>query len=98
MKNYIRRWLGLPIVPKAYAVGGMLPHSHPSDPLENHGMSTPRKTFEVVQATNGRIVVFTSHQSNPNGPDKFEKLIYIVPESGDVMDTVALALVAANLK
>jgi hypothetical protein len=57
-----------------------------------------RSFFEVIPATNGKIVVYTSSTLNPHGPDKNTMEVYLVHEGEDLMSTIQLAIVSARLK
>jgi hypothetical protein len=99
MKNWILRWLGLtqPSNTNEAPYGGL--------PLRSRGGSARpliegvnRHFFEIITATNGKIVVYNKQQFNPNGPDSCDMEVYLVPEGSNLMDTVTTAIVSANLK
>ena len=57
-----------------------------------------RNIFEVIPAINGQIVVYNRRFDNPNGPDKNDMEVYIVPPGADLMETITVAMVSAKLK
>jgi hypothetical protein len=92
MKNWILRWLGLGPkgidAPVASFVGG-----------GNRLIETKRRNFfEIIDAVNGKIVVYTRNEYNQNGPDKNDMEVYLVHDGDNLMDTITTAIVSAGLK
>lgn len=54
--------------------------------------------FEVINAINGKIVVYNKHTMNPHGPDKNDMEVYLVHEGEDLMATITTAMISARLK
>lgn len=94
MRNWILRWLGLaprndqPSLATTRSLGNAVGLSDMPE----------RNLFEIIQAVNGKIVVFNRHKHNPHGPDKNHTEIYLVHEGDNLMDTVSTAIVSAALK
>ncbi|NVN99276.1 MAG: hypothetical protein HXX17_08130 [Geobacteraceae bacterium] len=93
MKNWILRWLGIATEPN---------HSTPNV-ISRDGDSLiyglkHRNMFEVIDAVNGKVVVFNRRFDNPSGPDKNDMEVYLVPNGADLMETITVALVSAKLK
>ena len=97
MKRWILNWLGLgPKQPRDdYANAPGLVSGH-GDQLFN-GMRQ-RNYFEIIDAINGKIVVYNRHRMNPTGPDRNDLEVYLVHEGDNLMDTVTTAIVSAGLK
>lgn len=57
-----------------------------------------RNMFEVINAINGKIVVYNKHTMNPHGPDKNDMEVYLVHEGEDLMATITTAMISARLK
>ena len=95
MKNFIRRWLGMH--PTATS-----PYDEPPRLVSEHSSLIPevkhRNKFEVIDAVNGKIVVYNKFTMNPNGPDKNEMEVYLVHDGEDLMTTINTAMVSARLK
>ena len=96
MRNWILNWLGLG--PKG--IGNDCYTSPPT--LANHGNrlidTKHRNFFEIIDAVNGKIVVYTRNTFNHNGPDKNDMEVYLVHEGDNLMDTITTAIVSAGLK
>jgi hypothetical protein len=90
MKRWILRWLGL--IPKGSDIAAAVPS-------RGRLVDTPhRNYFEIIEATNGKIVVYTQNQYDPNGPDCNDMEIYLVHDGDNLLDTIKKALVTAKLK
>lgn len=93
MRNFIRKWLGLPTVETTA--------SHPllvNGPRNFLPEVAHRNMFEVINAINGKIVVYNKHTMNPHGMDKNDMEIYLVHEGEDLMATITRAMISASLK
>ena len=95
MKKLILRWLGL--TPN-YQEDKLARHSVVSDNRNFIPEVRQRNIFEVIDAVNGKIVVFNRHSFNPNGPDVNQMEVYLVHEGGNLMETITTAMVSARLK
>jgi hypothetical protein len=94
MKRWILNWLGLG--PKQEHSTGI---SAPYDSGRPRIIDTKhRNYFEVIDAVNGKIVVYTRNVYNSNGPDKNDMEVYLVHEGEDLMATITTAIVSAGLK
>ena len=94
IKNLIRKWLGLPPIP-SWACNDPPAPIPPSVSLIES--PAPKTTVQVIDATNGKVVVVARYAYNPNGPDKHSHDVYIVPEGQDVGAAVIGAMTAAKL-
>lgn len=92
MKNWIRRWLGLLPAEPGILASMRSPNRSILDNAQH------RNFFEIIPAVNGKIVVFTRHQFNHNGPDKNDMEVYLVHDGENLMDVVTTAIVSAGLK
>lgn len=97
MKRWIRRWLGLDPAQdecvKQPGLAGTIGGSGRTG-LESDGV---RNMFEIIEAENGRILVYNQNKFNPNGPDKNKHTIWIVQPEEDIMNTIKTAIVTARL-
>lgn len=91
IRDLIRRWLGVVQLPNENCAPE--PHHSGGALLDS---PAPKTTVQVVDATNGKVVVVHRHVYNPNGPDKHHHEIYIVPEGHDVGAAVIGAMTAAK--
>ena len=96
MKQWILRWLGL--APKESSNIYVSPAIIGSHSRQLIDCQPTRNFFEIINAVNGKIVVYNRHQSNMNGPDKNDMEVYLVHEGDDLMATITTAMVSAGLK
>lgn len=94
MRNWIRKWLGFTPLDDNDRAYSLATKRRDSLPIE----MPHRNMFEVINAVNGKIVVYNRHTSNPHGPDKNEVDIYLVHDGDNLMDTITTAIVSAGLK
>ena len=101
MKNWILRWLGLG--PKGIDTPTPTPAPAPTIASFVGGGNRliemkHRNFFEIINAVNGKIVVYTRNEYNSNGPDKNDMEVYLVHDGDNLMDTITTAIVSAGLK
>ena len=94
MKQWILNWLGLG--PKGLDSGNF------PKAISTHGSrlieAKHRNYFEIINAVNGKIVVYTRNEYNSNGPDKNDMEVYLVHDGDNLMDIITTAIVSAGLK
>ena len=94
MKQWILNWLGLG--PKGSDIGNF------PKAISTYGPrlieAKHRNYFEIINAVNGKIVVYTRNEYNSNGPDKNDMEVYLVHDGDNLIDTITTAIVSAGLK
>lgn len=107
IKNWIRKWLGLPVPAQedlfgipvntiGNTMGSALSaneatHVNPQD----LGM---RRTIEVIEVSNGKILVVREYKFNARGPNTDHCTVSVLKDSDDLMEAIAVGLVKLNLK
>ena len=85
MKNWIRRWLGLPTPIDSLALSSPQPRTEQEAKLR----------VELIEACNGRVLQIGKYKPNPHGPD-WSFTLYVVPDDQDLPAAIATALVIVN--
>lgn len=69
-----------------------------TNPIDSHGMLDENSfRLQVYKAVNGKVIQIMSYKPNPHGPD-WTGEIFVVPDGGDLMETIRIALVSKALK
>lgn len=88
MKNWIRRWLGLP-TERATIDLRLGSTTQPRTEQE------AKLRVELIEACNGRVLQIGKYKPNPHGPD-WSFTLYVVPDDQDLPAAIATALVITN--
>lgn len=100
MKKLLQRWLGVSAPQDIPTDDFFAPVSGNASNGALHALSSVRRRniIEILPSVNGQIVIFSKREDNPNGPDKNETVLYLVPEGENLIDTITKALVIAGLQ
>lgn len=96
MRNFIRRWLGLPPIENQEKADGVIAAAA-VHPMAGLGPLTDRSQNEhiriaVLPASNGKIIEVGKFKPNPRGPDwMFEH--HIVPPEKNLVEVITQVLV-----
>ena len=85
MRNWIRRWLGLPTPIDSLVLSSPQPRTEQEAKLR----------VELIEARNGRVLQIGKYKPNPHGPD-WSFTLYVVPDDQDLPAAIATALVITN--
>ena len=93
MRKWIRNWIFRQTAQKDSF--GAVTAATPLDAQGGLGENAMR--FQVYKAVNGKVIQVMHYKHNPHGPDWTGEL-FVVPDDGDLMDTIKIAIVSKALK